>query len=898
MVSARDFVGNCCWRQGSQLVPMSISVRRMPHHRNLFDEMQQRGGGGADRLSALPDAVLLRIMSHLRAWQAVRTSVLSRRWRDVWASATRLDIRHPCACDERADEERFHKFVKTLLLKRRPLVPIKALRLRWSHDKVDVNSWIIHAVRRGVEQIELSTARRHKRYRAPEYASFRLSIINCLVMVTSAGFLVDAPNLISLRCIRPFHIVPTFMHMGSLVEATVVLDDSCLRAELAGFEQPKPVLLRKKLLENCPIFNNLNTLSLGEWCVVPDFNALSTIIGNSPNVERLYLQLDMNIKGIGGGIDPRAGIGSFACKNLKKVKITCCKDDVMVHMLAQFLQGNGISLEKIFVRRISSAHIGEEGRGRDSIAKRKAHDEVLLVKRAGEAGPSAAAAGGGGGGADRISALPDAVLLRIMSHLKAWQAVRTSVLSTRWRDVWASATRLDIRHPCACDERADEESFHTFVKTLLLKRRPLVPIKALRLRWSHDEVDVNSWIIHAVRRGAEEIDLSARRHDGYHVPDYASFISLNIKILKLTHLGNGTDALEMLCSRCTRLEELKLEDIRSLSGGIQSDSLKRLYIINCRVVDGLLVDAPNLISLRCIRPLRIVPAFMHMGSLVEATVLLDDSHLRAGLAGIQRPKPVLEDDDNGSDYDDAFFALPGAEVSDDKGDGESGNNSEAPSDDDDDDDDDQTVAYGEIAHEASSYDSPSDEYGANHRSVPDDYTIRGGDYMLHNLSHVRTLGLLGHQGEVVLRKQLLESCPIFNNLNTLSLGGWCMVPDFNALSTILRNSPNVERLYLHLDMKIKGIGGRINPRERIGSFACKNLKKIQITRCKDDAMVHKLAVFLEANGVQRERIFICRTPSTRTGKKGRDSREKRKAQDDVLRQAAKQRRVRSSRSPE
>uniref|UniRef100_A0A0D9V6E2 Uncharacterized protein n=1 Tax=Leersia perrieri TaxID=77586 RepID=A0A0D9V6E2_9ORYZ len=26
MVSARDFVGDCCWRQGSQLLPMSIPI--------------------------------------------------------------------------------------------------------------------------------------------------------------------------------------------------------------------------------------------------------------------------------------------------------------------------------------------------------------------------------------------------------------------------------------------------------------------------------------------------------------------------------------------------------------------------------------------------------------------------------------------------------------------------------------------------------------------------------------------------------------------------------------------------------------------------------------------------------------------------------------------------------
>jgi hypothetical protein len=52
-------------------------------------------------------------------------------------------------------------------------------------------------------------------------------------------------------------------------------------------------MLLRRQLENCPIFNNLNTLTLGEWCMAPDFSALSTILENSPHVERLYLNLDM-----------------------------------------------------------------------------------------------------------------------------------------------------------------------------------------------------------------------------------------------------------------------------------------------------------------------------------------------------------------------------------------------------------------------------------------------------------------------------------------------------------------------------------------------------------------------------------------------------------------------------
>uniref|UniRef100_A0A0E0EIX3 F-box domain-containing protein n=1 Tax=Oryza meridionalis TaxID=40149 RepID=A0A0E0EIX3_9ORYZ len=1092
-----------------EVARLAVKQRRA-RNSNLFDGMHQGaarqagpsgggGGGGADRLSALPDAALFRIVSHLTARQAVRTSVLSKRWRHVWASAPRVDIRHPCACDERADQERFGDFVTTMLLNRRPFAPIKALRLWWSHDG-DAETWIAHAVRRGAEEIDFS-ARHHQDDPKPEleYTSFispkikilklttfgmdikaithicsrctsleelelkdfrrldgqirsaslkRLSIINCFI---SVAFLVDAPNLISLCFIRPLSFERTkesicssdnrrwpapvwkddndgFDHddifaiasgehfddkrenesdqdygfgdgsddyiasesdhdddgppspysvsydgdnecesyeprdkeesdrtvaYGEIADeyssngdpsdeyrGNYVSHDSANYGRANKFGNLKfPVksivdasahegeLLLRRLLENFPMFNNLDTLSLGEWCMVPDFSALSTILTKSPNAKRLYLHLDV-IHRRRRSIDPSGG--SFSCNNLEKVKITCCKDDVMVHMLAQFLQDNGVSPEKIFVRRTSSPHNGKEGRGSNSSAKRKAQGEVarLAVKQRrarnselfdgmhqGAAGPRPS-----GGGGDRLSALPDAVLLRIVSHLKAREAVRTSGISRRWRHVWASAPRVDVRYPCACDGRAvDQKRFRDFVTILLLRRRPLAPFKALRLSWSHDEDDVNAWIAHAVRRGAEEIDLSARRHQGYPVPDYKHFISPKIKILKLTHLRTtrftADNTLDLVCSGCTSLEELELKDIKSLWGGIQSDSLKRLSIINCHVTsDGFLVEAPNLISLCCIRPVRAVPWFSHMVSLVEATVVLDDSRLSDDYQ-----QPVLDDDDDGSDYDDCFFA-PKAEGSDDKRDNEADNDSgdkknrdgsESDLDDHDGEYDhedgdkevddleggvDRTVTYGEIADESSSYGiptpTPSNEYGGNYGNH--DYTILGGDHMLDNLSDVRTLGLLGHQGEMLLRRQL-ENCPIFNNLNTLTLGEWCMAPDFSALSTILENSPHVERLYLNLDMDIHRSRGGINPTG--GSFACNNLKKVKITCRKDDVMVHMLAKFLQRNGISLQKIFVRRTSSTHNGEEGtgKDSSAKRKAQDEAARRAVKQlRRARNS----
>ncbi|CAN6340076.1 unnamed protein product [Urochloa humidicola] len=46
---------------------------------------QQRGGGGGDRISALPDEILLQILAGLGSTsEAARTTILSRRWTGLW----------------------------------------------------------------------------------------------------------------------------------------------------------------------------------------------------------------------------------------------------------------------------------------------------------------------------------------------------------------------------------------------------------------------------------------------------------------------------------------------------------------------------------------------------------------------------------------------------------------------------------------------------------------------------------------------------------------------------------------------------------------------------------------------------------------------------------------------
>ncbi|TVT96737.1 hypothetical protein EJB05_58053, partial [Eragrostis curvula] len=506
------------------------------------------GGGGAGRLNGLPDRVLIRVLWHLKPWKAARTSLLSRRLSVLWASsfatALRLDIRQPCACrgGDLPPAEAFADFVKHLLLRRNPFVLLDAIRLCWSHPTRDgdADTWVAYAVRHGAKEVELS-GEHHVEYPRPDYSSFvscenpgniRLKIVKlihvrldgvtltqlssgcklleelelrdctvegneiqstslkCLNMISckfADGFRVSSPNLVSLRCIRPFGYVPMIQNVGFLVAATIVLDDRCLRSDhhwaqkqddkdesdhdddyfaLAGSEnsddnssayaaaqdsgdskhnefddsdayydsewsdrtvwysdiadeQKKPYMylikgnnrsadghgdecsessidfggsgmlsslsnvktmdllahpgevVLKRELQSCPDFKNLKTLSVGEWCLTPQLDALATILGRSPNLEKLSLHLDMAFNSR-TGINPRGS--SFSCSNLKMVEITCCNRDFMVHILAKFFGANGIPREKILVRLI--ANTGNVKGGAGFQEKRKAESDA------------------------------------------------------------------------------------------------------------------------------------------------------------------------------------------------------------------------------------------------------------------------------------------------------------------------------------------------------------------------------------------------------------------------------------------------------------------------------------------------------------------------------------------
>jgi hypothetical protein len=247
------------------------------------------GGGGS--IDALPDGVLEHILGFLPSAEAVQTSVLARRWRRLWKSATSLRI--GCPLVDPMSVEELRSLVNHLLVLRqgspletceftlgdfsggddvrhvnlwfRQAVMCRARRLRICilGDCFSMDPWLeldnLPLVSEHLTRLQLDGVRVHNSLlnfsRCPtleylEIDSCNLSLvtkissdsvkdlrINYSVLNSDSRIHIYAPNLASLRLVYLRERTPMLYSMPSLVEGFVRIDEECTdRCNGANYE--------------------------------------------------------------------------------------------------------------------------------------------------------------------------------------------------------------------------------------------------------------------------------------------------------------------------------------------------------------------------------------------------------------------------------------------------------------------------------------------------------------------------------------------------------------------------------------------------------------------------------------------------------------------------------------
>ncbi|KAF8711293.1 hypothetical protein HU200_029314 [Digitaria exilis] len=235
--------------------------------------------------------------------------------------------------------------------------------------------------------------------------------------------------------------------------------------------------------------------------------------------------------------------------------------------------------------------------------------------------PAAAPASGG----DRIGALPDEILHRVLSFLPAQQAVRTCVLSRRWLHLWKYATGLRV---VGADgkEPAPFEEVREFVDSLLLLRGSS-PLERFEVKVAGAAIDVRNlrlWVRYGMMCNVQVLRLKVYGNAPALLRfEYPPLASRHLTKLQLRGLAFNNDFLDF--SRCPALQDLNITDCSFMHAErISSKSLKHLNIKRGRfdLSSRTPIHTPCLASLNLqVREGR-TPILERMPLLVSADILI------------------------------------------------------------------------------------------------------------------------------------------------------------------------------------------------------------------------------------------------------------------------------------
>ncbi|KAI5011497.1 hypothetical protein ZWY2020_013634 [Hordeum vulgare] len=400
--------------------------------------------------------------------------------------------------------------------------------------------------------------------------------------------------------------------------------------------------------------------------------------------------------------------------------------------------------------------------------------------------------------------LLDDVLPIVLSFLPAHDAVRTCVLSPRWRHVWTSAPGLRIT---AVGGFGNADKFNHFVDRLLfLRRHSDCPLESCEFDLDDREFDFNciSSFQHVYRWSLQSaLDCNVRvlrcsftdtNPNFPIVPDQLSEYPDPLLSQHLTRLDLHCIRCALDFSGCPVLVDLKMEYCITHAGEMVSPSLRQLSMICCELNmwHRTQITLPNLVRLE----------FVNCSGRL----------------------PLLE-------------SLPSLEMA--------------------------VINLGEFSEDRCSRSASGcldDDPCYNCRFHFEFIAQRGGSHFFQGLSRAKHLKVLAYYDDAFIFQRDLKLRPTFPMLKTLILDDWCLHADFSSVIHFIQHSPNLEKVTLKLleefDSSMVTEGDNNLSEE---TFSSDHLKMVEIKCLKVDGRIDKILKILSACGISLEKIYIRQT---------------------------------------
>ncbi|XP_057482661.1 F-box/FBD/LRR-repeat protein At1g13570-like isoform X2 [Actinidia eriantha] len=221
---------------------------------------------------------------------------------------------------------------------------------------------------------------------------------------------------------------------------------------------------------------------------------------------------------------------------------------------------------------------------------------------------------------DSISDLPQSIIETILTKLLIRDAVRTSILSTKWRYKWANLTHLVFDDKCGtlCNDKGPvEDNLVKFITRLLFLHDGPIHNFSLSSAYLQSSPDIDQWLLFLSRKDIKELVLELGEGEWFRAPsclfscrklthlelirceldlppNFKGFFCL--KYLNLQQVLIAPDTVESLISSCPLLESLTLSYFDSLALTIRAPNLKYLCLEG-EFKDICLENTPLLVSI-------------------------------------------------------------------------------------------------------------------------------------------------------------------------------------------------------------------------------------------------------------------------------------------------------------